>query len=224
MNKSFGKALKILRSHNNMTQVVLAKHLNRSLPTIKKYESGEILMPVEVLDDICCLFGVTLDAMWFLGKMNTTSFLEPIIIDAFSEINSQVTFSNNDYLLVSSKASSSGQVTIVTGQMDLYDAINKYYCQNLPISTMLYKRIVYLAVCSYWQEFIYPQIKKSITCDSSLLVFFEREHESIGTKVSREKEALEIFMDIINAYNNTKEMEHIITLMEQVNTGLDKLE
>ena len=52
-----------------------ANKLNKALPTVKKYESDDILVPLDILDDICNILEVTLDQLWFLSRLNDEQIL-----------------------------------------------------------------------------------------------------------------------------------------------------
>ena len=61
LNEIISHNLIELRKQNKLTQMELAEKLNFSNKSISKWESGEAIPSVEVLQKLANLFGVTLD-------------------------------------------------------------------------------------------------------------------------------------------------------------------
>lgn len=58
--KHLSQNIKQLRKNNNMTQNDLAKKLYKSTSAIKKYESGAVNIPLQVINQLCLIFNVDL--------------------------------------------------------------------------------------------------------------------------------------------------------------------
>jgi len=58
---NIGEKIKQLRKHNNFTQEDLAKKIKKSQITIRKYESGEINPPINVLKQLCSCFNISVE-------------------------------------------------------------------------------------------------------------------------------------------------------------------
>lgn len=53
MSNSLGEAIKEYRHKNKLTQEEFAKLIDKSIPTVRKYENGERIPPTHVLNKIC---------------------------------------------------------------------------------------------------------------------------------------------------------------------------
>lgn len=61
--KVIGNNVKLLRENSGITQSVLANYLEVDQSLISKYEKGERVITVEVLDKLASLFGVSPDEL-----------------------------------------------------------------------------------------------------------------------------------------------------------------
>lgn len=59
--KNYGKAIKKLRKNADITQAVLARKLNVSSQTVSKWENGINLPDISVIEEMCALFGVSME-------------------------------------------------------------------------------------------------------------------------------------------------------------------
>lgn len=59
--QDYGKALRILRRHHNLTQKELADKLNVTSQTVSKWENGVNRIDICYLQDITALFSITID-------------------------------------------------------------------------------------------------------------------------------------------------------------------
>lgn len=62
-NINIGENIKKYRKLNKMTQLELAKKLEKTVITIKRYEYGQITVPDHVLVDISKILGITTDLL-----------------------------------------------------------------------------------------------------------------------------------------------------------------
>lgn len=62
-----GKNLKEIRKSKKITQIELGDLLGKSLSTIQKYESGEIEVPLNVINSICKIFNTEINSIVSLG-------------------------------------------------------------------------------------------------------------------------------------------------------------
>ncbi len=67
-NKQVAENLVKYRKHNNLTQLALAEKLNYSDKSVSKWESGESLPDVYVLNAIASIYGITLNDLIFPSK------------------------------------------------------------------------------------------------------------------------------------------------------------
>lgn len=58
---TIGRKIKNIRLDNKLTQKEFADKINKSCITIRKYESGDINPPMDVLSEICSIFNVPMD-------------------------------------------------------------------------------------------------------------------------------------------------------------------
>lgn len=85
--KEIGLRIKTARRSAGFTQKGLGKLIERTEPTIRKYESGEIEIPLSVLDRIATICGV--HVLTLLGYTNLTpeNIYTKQVIKAFSLLN-----------------------------------------------------------------------------------------------------------------------------------------
>lgn len=57
--RTIGTRVKSLREKKGLTQTQLAELLNKSLRTVQKYESGEILPPLDMIDELAAALNTT---------------------------------------------------------------------------------------------------------------------------------------------------------------------
>lgn len=79
-----GNRIKLLRTHNNLTQVELSKALNISNTTLSQYETGQRIPSDDVKMQIAEYFNVSIDYM--LGRTDDTSPPELIIPDELKDV------------------------------------------------------------------------------------------------------------------------------------------
>ncbi|MGN1373247.1 MAG: InlB B-repeat-containing protein [Candidatus Coproplasma sp.] len=65
--QDYGKALRILRRHHNLTQKELAKKLNVTSQTVSKWENGVNQIDITYLRDITALFAISIDDFLLLA-------------------------------------------------------------------------------------------------------------------------------------------------------------
>jgi|GEM_PF-1216517 len=65
------KRLKIFRQQEGLTQQEFAEKLGNGIrqPTIQRYESGRLIIPIDVVKDINKIFGISLE--WFFNGSGT---------------------------------------------------------------------------------------------------------------------------------------------------------
>ena len=61
--ENLGRKLKAYRKAGNFTLLEVSKALNKSLPTVSKYEKGEIAIPLDVLVDLCSFFNLDISLL-----------------------------------------------------------------------------------------------------------------------------------------------------------------
>ncbi|MDE6074816.1 MAG: InlB B-repeat-containing protein, partial [Clostridia bacterium] len=78
--KNYGIAIKKLRRNADITQAQLAQKLNVSSQTVSKWENGVNLPDILVLEEMCGLFGVTMEEFLRLadgGELKTSATAQP---------------------------------------------------------------------------------------------------------------------------------------------------
>lgn len=78
--KNYGKAIKKLRKNADITQAALARKLNVSSQTVSKWENGVNLPDISVIEEMCALFGVTMEEFLRLadgGALKASMLAQP---------------------------------------------------------------------------------------------------------------------------------------------------
>lgn len=78
--KNYGSAIKKLRKNADITQAQLAKRLNVSAQTVSKWENGINLPDISYIEEMCALFGVTIEEFLRLtegGVLNLSAAVQP---------------------------------------------------------------------------------------------------------------------------------------------------
>lgn len=217
-----GLAIKTFRKFNNISLQIFAEKLNKALPTVKKYESDDILVPLDTLDDICNILNVTLDQLWFLSRLNNEQTLKEAVIRNFQLLDLEARFTDNDYIIIQSNTPAV-TVSIAENYAILRGYINTIYCELQPISSLIPEKVIYLAIIRYWQENILPQIKKALD-QTSQRAFYEQKTALLQERAAKETQGLELLKNImVNSNNSNNEIAHIIPLLEEINKGITKI-
>lgn len=217
-----GLAIKTFRKYNNISLQIFADKLNKALPTVKKYESDDILVPLDTLDDICNILNVTLDQLWFLSRLNNEQTLKEAVIRNFQLLDLEARFTDNDYIIIQSNTPAV-TVSIAENYAILRGYINTIYCELQPISSLIPEKVIYLAIIRYWHENILPQIKKALD-QSSQRAIYEQKSADLQEAAAKETQGLELLKSImINSNNPNNEIAHIIPLLEEINKGISKI-
>ena len=58
-----GLKIRSFRKSRGMTLIELAQLINKSVPTVSKYEHGEVSIGIDILIDICRIFDVDIDIL-----------------------------------------------------------------------------------------------------------------------------------------------------------------
>lgn len=90
IKKIIGENLAELRKNEKLTQLELAEKFNYSDKSISKWEKGETLPDIEVLQELCSFYGVTLDYLTheanerskYIVKKDNASLSQKIVITA----------------------------------------------------------------------------------------------------------------------------------------------
>lgn len=217
-----GFAIKTFRKYNNLTLQAFANKLNKALPTVKKYESDDILVPLDTLDDICNILNVTLDQLWFLARLNNDATLKELVRKNLENLDLEATFTDNDYIIINSNISAAN-VSIAEDYAILRQYINNTYCELQPISSLIPEKVIYLAIMKYWQNNVMPQIEKALD-QSSQRAFYEQKSSQLQEAALKEAQGIELLKSIvINANNPHNELSHVIPLLEELNMGITKI-
>lgn len=217
-----GLAIKTFRKYNNMSLQAFADKLNKALPTVKKYESDDILVPLDILDDICTILNVTLDQLWFLSRLNNEQNLKELVVKNLQLLDLDANFTSNDYIIIQANTPNA-PVSIAENYAILRGYVNTIYCEFQPISSLIPEKIIYLAVNRYWQENILPQIKKALD-QSSQRAIYEQKSAVLQEAAAKEAQGLDLLKSIMISSNNpNNEIAHIIPLLEEINKGISKI-
>lgn len=76
---TMGKKLRSIRKENHMTQTQFASALNISQQTLSRYETGQIIIPYEELENVIEKFGVSIEYILELDSDEVTSEEKRII-------------------------------------------------------------------------------------------------------------------------------------------------
>lgn len=217
-----GLAIKTFRKYNNLSLQDFSQKLNKALPTVKKYESDDILVPLDTLDDICKILNVTLDQLWFLARLNIEQNLKDCVVRNLQHLDLEANFTNNDYIIISSNTTLA-PVSIAADYAILRNYINTVYYELHPISSLISEKVIYLAIIQYWQDHIMPQIEKALDQSSQRSIYQDRTKCFIE-RAAKERQGLELLKNIvINTNNPNNEIAHIIPLLQEIDKGITKI-
>lgn len=79
--KNYGSAIKKLRKNADITQAQLAQKLNVSSQTVSKWENGVNLPDISAIEDICALFGVSLEEFSQLADGGVSDTSAPAVTE-----------------------------------------------------------------------------------------------------------------------------------------------
>ena len=91
---SIGENIKKVRKDNKLTQKQLAELIDKKERTIQKYEKGDIIPPIDVLNKICSELGITLTELIEGKKTLTKELCNYILISSFYPDSDEKDFCN----------------------------------------------------------------------------------------------------------------------------------
>lgn len=102
---TISRKIKNIRLDNKLTQKEFADKINKSCITIRKYESGDINPPMDVLSEICSIFNVPMDYFFNNSKneyptplADEHAFKNPFFYTGTSTINENQTSTDTSAL------------------------------------------------------------------------------------------------------------------------------
>lgn len=72
-NNDIGNSIKYFRELNRLSQANLARQIGVSQRNVSYYESGDHIPPADILKKLASIFGITVDELIGVKKMNSTS-------------------------------------------------------------------------------------------------------------------------------------------------------
>lgn len=118
-NEEIGLKIKLLRKKQGLTQQDLAKKINKTESSIRKYEKGLVAIPLPVLKDIAEILGVQLKALVITGPSST---------EAYELSKEYEKYINN---LVVSDLNGDPDKKFLNEQVELSTLYNKYFVKLL---------------------------------------------------------------------------------------------
>ena len=118
-NEEIGLKIKLLRKKQGLTQQDLAKKINKTESSIRKYEKGLVAIPLPVLKDIAGILGVKLKALVLAGPSTDEAY--------------ELSKEHEEYMQKAIEADSFGDSdkTFLTEQLELSTLYNKYFVKLL---------------------------------------------------------------------------------------------
>lgn len=103
--EEIGNRIRTLRKENDMTSVELAKIIQISQPYLSKLEQGKQPISVDILINICNVFGITLEQ--FFSKENNFSELTNLnkVLKSARNLNNEELEALHNFLEVITKSS-----------------------------------------------------------------------------------------------------------------------
>lgn len=75
-NNNIGKVIRLFRESKHLSQAKLAEQIGVSQRNVSYYESGEHIPPADVLKKLASIFGITIDELVGIKKMNSNGNCE----------------------------------------------------------------------------------------------------------------------------------------------------
>lgn len=146
--------IKIIRKLKGITQQELSKIINKSTITIKKYESGDILPPIDILEEISTKLNVDLDVL-IHGK--------DILKNNYSAINFLERILGKDIFSIATKLDDIFGFTLDFNNK-LSPSFHKFFIEDSKNDKIYYLKVAELLDLNKQQLYNWVFLDKSIDC------------------------------------------------------------